>query len=94
MERRGASLALNTIGIAALVIMVVLVLGFIFFGYATRIIGIEDKCGEGVYTEYECVAERPEESGFTHCFITRNTMCVTPVADSELAGGQPLCCRR
>lgn len=88
--KRGVSLALNTVGIAILVLVVVLVLGFIFLGYAGRLVGLEDKCGDGMYAEYSCVEERPE-TGFPHCFYTSREMCaVGEVGD----GVRPLCCRR
>lgn len=70
--KRGVSLALNTVGIAILVLVVVLVLGFIFIGYITKLVGIEDPCGYGIYEEYACSASR-EGEGFTHCFVTKNT---------------------
>lgn len=88
MKRRGVSLALNTVGIAILVLVVVVVLGWIFFGYAAKLVGIEDECGKGLYSEYYCTDERPED-GFVHCFVTSHSVCTE--VDEDV---QPLCCRR
>lgn len=93
MDRKGMSIALNTVGIAILVVVVVLVLGFIFFGYASKLFGIEDRCGEGVYEQYQCYPERPDGEGFAHCFVNPPDRCAQGEAALPDADTQTVCCR-
>jgi hypothetical protein len=93
MNQRGVSLALNTVGIAIMVLIVVLVVGIIFFGYMNDVVQLRDQCGAGTLDAYSCVAERTE-GGLTHCFPTRNTErnCLNKVIGID-DGNNVFCCR-
>ena len=59
---RGISLAWETIALAILVVLVVVVVSFIFREHVLRLLQLDGPCGHGTYREHECFEEPVEDA--------------------------------
>ena len=64
--RRGISLAFETIAVAIMVLIVIIVLSLIFREQIIKLLQLDGPCGQGMYQEYACYQEPPE--GSLNCF--------------------------
>ena len=62
---RGISLAWETIALAILVVIVILVLSLIFREHIIRLLQLDGPCGQGSYGEYACFEEHQDDA--FHC---------------------------